>query len=238
MKLRRIFSENIPEIGEKLQLSEEETRHAVKVLRLKEGDKILLLDGKGTLAEAELLETAKIKTASCMVITKDFFVAQAPEITLYIAPPHSKSFETILKTAAELGIREITPIICRYGVAKPKNSNKNWQNNLVAACKQAINPWLPKINEIMKFADALKNMQGKAIFGAVPKRKQASKEIFDADNEKFSLWIGPEGGFSTDEEELLLKNNASAVTVGNYVLRIETAVPALTGYILAKFNNN
>jgi 16S rRNA (uracil1498-N3)-methyltransferase len=231
--MRRFYCPNIPATGCTVPLPESEARHAVKVLRLRPGERLLLLDGKGGIAEAELLDYDRAgRKANCRILSQRCQPEPQPKFRLYAAPPHGKGFDLLLKSAVELGIARISPIICRHAVAKPENISDNWFNVLIAACKQAINPRMPKLDQPTDFQQALQQSGESGFFGAVPNSQQQAATTAELDNANgLALWIGPEGGFDDSEEKALLKAGCRPLTVGNCVLRVETAVPALVGMI-------
>ncbi len=233
MQIRRFYSPVISAVGETLLLPESEARHALRVLRLRPGDLLLLLDGKGTLAEAELLDSDRSgRKAPCRILSRTFHQAPAPHFRLYVAPPHGKGFDLLLKAAVELGVARISPILCQHAVAKPESVSENWQNVLIAACKQAINPYLPQLDQPQEFRQSLKIAGETGFFGAVPDSNANTSLPSQLDSlAELALWIGPEGGFSPDEEAALLQAGCHPVTLGHCVLRVETAVPALLGLL-------
>ena len=158
-----------------------------------------------------------------------------PAIRLYIAPPKGKNMDLLLKEATELGVSRITPIICKYSVSRPDGCKSAWRQHLIVACKQSRNPWLPFIDEPIDFGPALSASRELNFLGAVPRPAAQSKESEpeQAMHNGAALWIGPEGGFTEEEESALLDKGAAPITVGNWILRVETAVPALLGAIYA-----
>jgi 16S rRNA (uracil1498-N3)-methyltransferase len=233
MQIRRFYCPDIPATGLTTLLSEDEARHALKVLRLRHGERMLLLDGKGIIAEAELLDGDRAgRKASCRILSQTYYPEAEQKFRLYVAPPHGKGFELVLKTAIEMGVTRISPIICRHSVAKPEEISDNWRKVMVAACKQAVNPRIPKLDQPEEFRQALRDAQEEGFFGAVPEcRRQTLTTAQLASREKIALWIGPEGGFDNNEEAALLNAGYTPLTIGKCVLRVETAVPALIGMI-------
>lgn len=232
MQIRRFYSLQIPDIGDRLLLPESEARHALKVLRMRPGERLLLLDGKGTIAEAELLDSDRSgRTASCRVLSRTSHQAPSTQFRLYVAPPHGKGFDLLLKAATELGVARISPILCQHAVSKPESVSENWQKVLIAACKQAINPFLPQLDQPEEFKDALRNAEETGFFGAVPDSHANTTGLEFHASSMLALWIGPEGGFAPDEEKALLLAGSHPITLGRCVLRVETAVPALFGLI-------
>ncbi|MFA6930922.1 MAG: RsmE family RNA methyltransferase, partial [Lentisphaeria bacterium] len=107
-----------------------------------------------------------------------------------------------------------------------------WQNVLIAACKQAINPRLPQLDPPSDFQKALRIAQETSFFGAIPDHPaKPLPQINAAAADDLALWVGPEGGFAPEEEEALRQASCQALTLGGCVLRVETAVPALLGMI-------
>ncbi len=236
MQLRRFYCPEIPAPGEQVELSESESRHALGVLRLRPGDALLLLDGKGQLAEAQLLSASggRVRHALCLVQQRQLCPRPQPAFRLYIAPPQGKSFEQVLRMAVELQCGRITPILCRHASAKPKGIAEKWLSILIAACKQSVNPYLPLVDEPVSFQDALLQARESAFFGAVPGLKKEAAGLLDDSRAailSLALWVGPEGGFSSEEEAALLRIGCQPLTLGQAIMRVETAVPALFGMI-------
>jgi 16S rRNA (uracil1498-N3)-methyltransferase len=203
------------------------------------------LDGNGTLAEAVLIVSderqRQERHALCRVDSIRRIPRPTPAIHLLVAPPRGKNMDTVLKTATELGVETITPILCQFAVSKPDVDGKaTWEQTLIAACKQSGNPWLPTIQPPCPFHDALGATPKRGFFGAVPQSWSPSSETSSPfGDEPLALWIGPEGGFSQAEEQLLMAQHVTPISIGPWILRVETAVPALLGAIhsLAKRSN-
>ena len=223
-----------------VELPAAEATHALRVLRLQAGDHLRLLNGSGIRAEAELLPSAEAgrrrQEAHCRVFAVEHCTPPAITLHLYIAPPRGKNMEAVLRTATELGVGRITPILCRYGVAKPENDKEGWQQTLIAACKQSGNPFLPAINPPQTFHDALAEHNAAAgFFGAVPGENDRPIQPGEFPSPHcVSLWIGPEGGFSPEEDAALRGAGLRALTIGPWILRVETAVPALLGALYGR----
>lgn len=227
--------------GGLIQLPQDEAVHALRVLRLEEGDAVTLLNGKGAKAEAILSidgePARRARSASCKILAVQKFDRPCPAITLYVAPPRNKNMETVLKAATELGASEIVPILCRYGVAKPeKDATRNWRLTLIAAAKQSANPWLPEIHEPMDFGEALQGCQIPGVFGAVPAPEDTPQPFPDPrGTPRLALWIGPEGGFAPEEDQALRDRDVVPFTVGSWTLRVETATIALLAAVLDRY---
>ena len=221
-----------------VQLPASESRHALQVLRLGVGDRILLLNGHGIRAEAVLdaVDNRRHSTTTCRILQADAAPQPQPHITLFIAPPKSKNIDAVIRTATELGAAAIVPVLCRFGVAKPDlDTIAHWTKTVIAAAKQSHNPWFPEIKAPAAFADVLEAAGDHGFFGAVPEPADAlpSPAALPVDDQRqTSLWIGPEGGFAPEELSALLAKGLQPLTVGQWILRVETAVPALLAVVL------
>ena len=227
-------------VGETVRLSAEETAHALRVMRLEPGERLTLLNGQGGRAAAVLLDdgpTRKIREAACRVESAELVPQPKFAIILYVAPPRNKNMDTVLKSATELGVAKIVPVICRYAVSRPDASAvESWSQTLVTAMKQSGNPWLPELDAPQAFSEALANSHDDGFFGAVPRPGDLQASDFPYAPDRLSLWVGPEGGFSPEEEQALRDKGLMPLTIGPWILRVETAVTALIGSLLTQFH--
>jgi 16S rRNA (uracil1498-N3)-methyltransferase len=200
-----------------------ESKHATKVLRKKKGDTLNFTDGKGGFYKAEITiaDTRKCKLQIISTEKKE----KQHNYYLHIAIAPTKNidrFEWFLEKATEIGIDEITPIICNHSerrIIKPARGNRI----LLSAMKQSLKFHLPKLNEIISLKDFLKkDFEGaKYIAHCEDGKKNELKTVSKA--EKSLILIGPEGDFSPKEIELALQNQFKAVSLGTSRLRTETA---------------
>lgn len=238
MRIIRCFTPHLELDQSTCLLSQEESIHLCKVLRLKVGDPIEIIDGIGHLASAEIAAIEQIKR-SFSVTAKINHVQTIPQpnrhIHLFIAAPKGKLMNQIIKDATELGVWAIHPILCRYSVVDltEKNPVDAWRLQAVEACKQSGNPFMPQFFPMLKFDEALTQAPPQGFLGAVPDLEKPSSESLPQDGD-LALWIGPEGGFSDEEHQQLLTHKYCPITAGQWVLRVETAVTALLGILLQK----
>ncbi len=236
MQVRRFYLPTLTATSAAVDLPEGESQHALRVLRLQAGDELLLLNGQGLVARAELLPAPagvrRPKQASCRIMDVQVFPRTEYPLELCVAPPRGKAFDLVLKAAVELGYLRIQPILCRYGVARPDEASEGWRETLVSALKQSCNPWLPELCAPREFATVLaEGVPG--IFGASPAAEATARQPLSIPSARQvrRLWVGPEGGFAPDEESALLSAGVTPVTLSSATLRVETAVPALTGFL-------
>lgn len=205
-------------------LNKEESTHCVKVLRLKEGDNIHLTDGLGNLYVAEIIEA---NPKHCLVQVRDTFAEYGKRnfyIHVAIAPTKNISrIEWFLEKATEMGIDEITPIICEHS-ERDIVKNERLEKVIVSALKQSLKAYMPKLNEATKFKDLVKKSSetNKFIGFCAGDERYKIKDIYK-ENESVLLLIGPEGDFSEKEVLLAKENGFKVITMGEARLRTETA---------------
>jgi len=204
-------------------LSAEESKHATKVLRKKEGDILNFTDGKGAFYKAEITVADSRKCRLKVVSTEQKEKQHNYHLHIAIAPTKNMDrFEWFLEKATEIGIDEITPIICSRSerkVIKTERCNRI----LLSAMKQSLKFHLPKLNEAITLKDFLKqDFEGNKYIAHC---KEGDKiELREEEkSEKTTILIGPEGDFSPSEIELALQNQFKAVSLGTSRLRTETA---------------
>lgn len=201
----------------------EESKHIVKVLRKKEGGKIFITNGLGYLFESEIIMASEKK---CEVkITKETFQEPTAFYThIAVAPTKMNDrLEWFLEKATEIGIHEITPIICDHSERKVYKIDRA-EKIIQAAMKQSLHYYIPKINEPVSLSQFIKsNITGQKFIAHC---EETDKKTFKNEvkkDEKITILIGPEGDFSTKEINLAIDNNFIPVTLGNTRLRTETA---------------
>jgi len=204
-------------------LSTEESKHATKVLRKKEGDILNFTDGKGDFYKAEITVADSRKSRLKVVSTEQKEKQHNYHLHIAIAPTKNMDrFEWFLEKATEIGIDEITPIICTHSERK-KIKTERCNRILLSAMKQSLKFHVPKLNEAMSLSDFIKqDYKGtKYIAHCEDGEKKELKRVNKT--EKTIILIGPEGDFSPKEIELALQNQFKAVSLGTSRLRTETA---------------
>lgn len=203
--------------------SAEESKHIVKVLRKKEGDILHITNGKGYLYEAEILN-ADIKKCKAQLISEDKTIPRSYSLHLAVAPTKMNDrFEWFLEKATEIGVNEITPILCERSerkVIKPERLEKVLQT----AMKQSLQTHLPKLTPMVTLNDFLQKTEGdlKLIAHCEKGEKVELKRRLQPDKDVVIL-IGPEGDFSKEEIKRTYEHGFSPVSLGRNRLRTETA---------------
>lgn len=208
-------------------LTNEESHHAIKVLRLKAGSEIIVTDGKGLKTKA-LITVPDSRSCFFEPVDEPLICPPRPfELHIAIAPTKNiDRIEWFLEKATECGIDTITPLICDNSerlVLKPDRLEKI----LLSAMKQSLRVHLPVLNQPFKSKDFIKlPFHGqKFIPHCYDKGRASFKETYTKGNNALVL-IGPEGDFSIPELELAISNGFIPVSMGDFRLRTETAALA------------
>lgn len=211
-------------------LSEEESKHCIRVLRLTIGDKVILIDGKGGWYEAEITDD-NIKRCSVKIIeVKKEIGKRNNYLHIAIAPTKNMDrLEWFIEKAVEIGIDEISLLNCRNSersIVKTERLDKV----AIAAIKQSLTAYLPKLNEMLdlkKFITSVENFAGqKFIAHCYPPlslgERPHLKTIYNKGCDTLIL-IGPEGDFSMEEVKMAIDNGFQEINLGTSRLRTETA---------------
>ncbi len=201
-------------------LSEEESKHCIKVLRLQKGDFIYLLDGKGGFFKTHILDDHPKRCIVEVLESQREYGKRNHYLHIAIAPTKNiERTEWFLEKATEIGIDEITPVICNRSERKEIKMDR--ANKIIeAGMKQSLKAYHPKLNEAAPFkAFVTKDIQG--FKGIAHCEKGEKSTIVKAISN--TILIGPEGDFSPEEIELALKNNFIPISLGESRLRTETA---------------
>ena len=201
----------------------EESKHIIKVLRKKESDILFVTNGLGFLFKTEIKLASDSK---CTVNILSFEEQEKPKYNLHLAVAPTKMnerYEWFLEKATEIGIQEITPIICEHSERKIIKIDR-FQKIIESAMKQSLHYFMPKLNEPILFKDFIKKeFKGQKFMAHCEENDKKSLKNELQSNENITILIGPEGDFSVKEIQLALQNNYIAVSLGNTRLRTETA---------------
>ncbi|MBL4754843.1 MAG: 16S rRNA (uracil(1498)-N(3))-methyltransferase [Flavobacteriales bacterium] len=206
-------------------LGEEESKHALKVLRLAIGDSIQVTDGKGKCYKAAI---ASLDSKCCKVDLLNALPTPARRLWslhIAIAPTKNNSrLEWFLEKACEIGVDSITPILCEHSERR-KIKTERLEKILLGAMKQSQQYYLPVLNPLMSFDEFLSVTGADASTTYMASYKDGNKELVDAcqPGQHTTVMIGPEGDFSEAEKERAKLNGIVAVNLGQTRLRTETA---------------
>ncbi|WDO12180.1 16S rRNA (uracil(1498)-N(3))-methyltransferase [Flavobacterium sp. WW92] len=222
--MQLFYNPTITQNGEIFSFDKEESKHIIKVLRKKEGDNLYVTNGLGYLFKTEITLASDSK---CLVKIVCSEKSEPSKYYLHLAVAPTKMndrFEWFLEKATEIGISEITPIICDHSERKVIKTDR-FDKIILSAMKQSLHYYLPKLNEPILFKDFIKQQKSEGlnlIAHCEETDKKSLKEVVKP-NKDITILIGPEGDFSEKEIKLALENKYIPVTLGNTRLRTETA---------------
>lgn len=202
-------------------LSSEESKHCVKVLRKQEGDTIHLIDGRGNFYEVKITLASQKKVGfEILSVWKE--APRSYSLHIAIAPTKSNDrFEWFLEKATEIGVDEITPLICEHSERKIIK-NERMEKIILSATKQSLKASLPKLNPAISFNEFVqKEFNSDCFIAHCEEQKKISLQSVVSANS--TILIGPEGDFSSKEIDFALDYNFKPVSLGNSRLRTETA---------------
>lgn len=225
MKEFRFFY--VPNAAELNELPQEEAQHAIKVLRMKKGDEMVLADGKGYFYEAVIVDVDK---RQCQYkIEKAVLQEKSWKGHIHIAVAPTKNIdrtEWFVEKATEIGFDELSFLNCKFS-ERTKINNERIERIVTSAFKQSRKSEMPVVNEMIKFADFInRDFEGnKYICHCYEEFSSDKRELFDilTADESAVILIGPEGDFSLDEVRKAHEMGFKSVGLGKSRLRTETA---------------
>ena len=239
--MRRFFTE--PEnITENTAYLYEDAGHITKVLRMQEGDEILIFDGTGYEYTAKLSELNK-NCCKAEIISKEFSALEPKiKVTIYQGIPKSGKMEGIIQKSVELGAYSIVPVSMNRCVSKiDKNQTekiKRWNKVAVEAAKQCGRGILPEVYEPISFKEAIFRLKATPL-ALMPYEMLAHNGVASLKTAlskspatEIGVIIGPEGGFSDSEAELAKNEGLTLVGLGRRILRTETVSSAILATIM------
>ncbi|MBN1822909.1 MAG: 16S rRNA (uracil(1498)-N(3))-methyltransferase [Endomicrobiales bacterium] len=214
--------------NDRFTIKGEDVHYLANVRRYKAGDKIKIFDGRGKTMLGQIEHVSKDEIKGRIV-----GMGQAHDnrvlVTLYQAVPKGGRFDWLVEKSAELGVSRIVPLITERSEVRAVSGPKleRWRRLAKAAAQQCGRPQVTQIEEPQKMHDAVKFVPKDAL-NLIPWESENNKTIKEIilQNASFmhiNVFIGPEGGFSVREVESAQKNGILPVTLGDNILRVETA---------------
>lgn len=211
--------------GDIYTLDEKESKHSVRVLRMKKGEQVKLIDGKGNLYEGIITDPDPAECSIKIMNVINDFEKRNYNLHIAISPlKNPERFEWFVGKSVEIGIDEITPLICR-NTEKPGIKLERISNLIISAMKQSLKARMSVINAPCSFSDFIKKEQQGILMIShcySSMRRKGLGEVYKK-RENAIILIGPEGDFSNDEIEAALGEGYIPVHLGPSRLRTETA---------------
>ena len=222
------------QISEKeIKILGQDVRHIRQVLRMEEGEELLVGDGEGREYLCQIQKIEEKAVIAWILEQRDSQTELPSEITLYQGLPKGDKMELIVQKSVELGAYQVIPVATKRAVVKldakkAKKKVERWQQIAVSAAKQAGRGIIPEVGEVCTYAQALKQAEELDVV-LIPyelaKGMEETKQIIAGirPGQSVGIFIGPEGGFEEEEVALAMKTGANPVTLGKRILRTETA---------------
>ncbi|GAA0723286.1 16S rRNA (uracil(1498)-N(3))-methyltransferase [Aquimarina litoralis] len=226
--MQLFYSKDITATTEEFEFSREESKHITKVLRKKEGDILQITNGIGLLCKGLITFSSPNK---CIIQLQDKNHHDRKDYRLHLAVAPTKMndrYEWFLEKATEIGIDEITPVICDHSERKVIKQER-FERILQSAMKQSLQYYLPVLNPAISFTEFIKQENDDQLLIAHCEEtdKKSLQETLKTKGST-TILIGPEGDFSSKEIATAITTGYTPVTLGNTRLRTETAAIVAT----------
>lgn len=217
--------------GEDIAFPEEEAHHASKVLRLKEGDHVEIFNGAGKLYEAVIKNVSR-REVIAGILSESFTEREKLSVAAAFCPPKGKRTLAAVEQMTELGVNRLIPLKSERSVAEGGDIDK-WQQRAIEACKQCQRLYVPEVSELLSLEAVAEEFSGwdKVFLASLSADSLKNRDIVPLipDSGKILWLIGPEGGFTEEEEDFLVEKGAVRVCFSGNVLRIATAAVFCVG---------
>ena len=237
MKLARFYCDSIKR--EQVQLAQDEAHHLANVLRLGTGEHVELFDGKGTLAQAVIIEIARKAVTLNVQDIQTKTARTSGRVIIATSIAKAQRFDWLITKCTELGVDHIVAVLFERTVKLAKGSSvlERYNKLAIAAVKQCGRIFLPKITGPSNLTETLSVLRkdypdAQLIFGGVGAEVKSTAEL-PRDDKDIVAFVGPEGGMTEEEENLLKAAGACEVRLTNTTLRIETAAVAFAAILCA-----
>ena len=238
----RFYVDDCSAFEDTIEITGEDVNHIKNVLRLKPGDRLTVSDNAGTDYECAIQSISSEKVIAGIEDMKRNASELDTRIVLFQGMPKSDKLEFIIQKAVELGVSEIVPVMTQRTVVKldeKKEAKRLERYNAIAlaAAKQSGRGIIPVVSSFMSFSKAVEYSRSLSM-NIIPYEnakgiEHSRRVIADiAGRDSLGIFIGPEGGFAESEVELAVSAGASCITLGNRILRTETAGLAALSIIM------
>ncbi len=230
MRISRVFYPAVSAQSAMIPLSTETSHYLIRVLRHKQGHQVILFNNTDGLEYLAEISHADPKKTILQILSKTEKHNESPiHIHLFQALSKGDKLETVIQKATELGVNEVTPILTKrvdYKLNQDRIAHKleHWQKIAISASEQSARVFVPTVNMPQALVDALTIDADIKLFLS-PYSNETITHLYQqqSDAKRFAIYIGPEGGFSDDEEVLALNKGCHSIRLGKRILRTETA---------------
>ncbi|MFT5259921.1 MAG: 16S rRNA (uracil1498-N3)-methyltransferase [Saprospiraceae bacterium] len=223
-------AEQLETIGDEFKIEGPEAQHIIGAKRLRIGDKIEVTNGRGLRLSAEIKQIGdRQKSLSIQAINAETVEPPTTQIILASAVAKGDRQSTLIDMACQLGISQFWPVQCDFSSVKyTVKGAQRWQRIVTEACKQSRRVWFPIVKPLRSFDEVMQQDDGAIkLLGHQTGHKISAYQESIQGSKTVVLLVGPEGGFSERELRLAEQQDVKRVSVGEHILRIETACSAI-----------
>ena len=214
-----------------------------KVLRMTVGDQVIIFDGSGMEYSVSMEQINRSKCVGRVLDNSMVDREASLNIHLYQALIKPDRYEYVLQKGVEIGVSSFTPFICARSEMREISSNRvrRWESIITESAEQSGRARVPVLNDILTFSEALGEASGMILIPWEDEQQLGIKDVFKTispeDISEVSIFIGPVGGFTVNEIEEAKEKSSVSVSLGNRILRSETAGIVASAVILYEFGD-
>ncbi|MHC4844399.1 MAG: RsmE family RNA methyltransferase [Planctomycetota bacterium] len=223
--MHRFFVEKSSFEGDEVVLKEKQVHQVHNVLRMKEGDHIVVLDNTGFEYEVELLNVTKGKVTGKIIEKRLSAGEPKARLTLYQSLLTREKFEFVLQKCTEIGVSRFVPMVTERSIVRDttikEGKLKRWSNIIMEAAEQSCRGSIPELRTPIEYSEATIETEDydMSLIACTKRGRELHGSLaLVKDDGHVSLFIGPEGGFTDEEVELCLEEGAMPVTLGKRIL--------------------
>ena len=208
-----------------ITLSKNESAHAVKSRRLRQGQEVNLLNGQGGFGKGSIIVVDK-RAVEIRLTSFQQSPKNSSSITIATAIPKGDRQKVMIDMLTQLGVSRVIPLNCEHSVTRYSNNLAlKWERTAIEACKQSQNPWLPTISSAQNIEQLLKSESSELAYADASGEsiELLGRSLFQDKAANLTVLIGPEGGFSDNEIKLMAEQKCLPIKLGDFILRTESA---------------
>ena len=243
--MNRFYHSKSININENIVMDDFAAHHALKVMRLKNNDQLILFNGDGSDYTGQVINISKRQVEVSIKSKKNIGNESNLRVILLQALTSSEKMDLIIQKTTELGISEIQPIVCERSIVKIKKEKiekklSHWRQVAIAACEQCGRAKIPKIHEpenITKYLERIIESDKDTKIILSPEASKSLDNIAPNIKQDIKVLIGPEGDFTKQELDLSIQNGFSPIKIGPRILRTETAPISILSILQYKYGD-
>ena len=243
--MNRFYHSKPINLNETIVMDDFASHHALKVMRLKNNDQLILFNGDGSDYTGQVINITKRQVEVSIKSKKNIGSESNLKVIILQALTSSDKMDLIIQKTTELGISEIQPIVCERSIVKIKKDKiekklSHWRQVAIAACEQCGRAEIPKIREpenIIKYLERVMESDKDTKIILSPETAQSLDNIIPNSKQAIKVLIGPEGDFTKQELDFSIQKGFSPIKIGPRILRTETAPITILSILQYKYGD-